>query len=122
MAEGHKKDGRDVSHVGLTLFHAVGKMAIPHKPDGLAQGDDEMQGHNLSLPTSNGADELERENGAVEGKDVTDNGSKGGKTREDANLVSRETLAYNYVRKTCCVVPSLKYILTYVYACLYERV
>ena len=91
MAEGQEKDGRDVSHVGLTLFHAIGKMAIPRKPDGLAKGDGEVQGQNLSFPTSDGADEVERDNGAV---DTTDKGSKSdekGKTEEDANLVSCET-------------------------------
>ena len=104
MAEGRKKNGRkgkdrDVSRVGLTLFHAISKMAIPHKPDGLAQGDGEVQGHNLSLPTSDGADELERDNGAVEGKDITDEGSKGDEKGEDASLVSHETLAH--MRKAC---------------------
>ena len=93
-----------MSRVGLTLFHAIGKMAVPHEPDGLAKEGGEMHGRNLSLPTSDGAGELERISSAVEGKDMTDDGSKGdeiGKTQEDANLVSRETLAN--VRRACCI-------------------
>lgn len=86
MAEG--QEGRRVSCVGLTLFHAIGKMAIPHEPDGLAKGDGEVHERNLSLPTSDGADELEKNNGAVEGNDVTANESKGGETRKTTNLVS----------------------------------
>ena len=107
MAEGHKRKsrkgkGRGVSHVGLTLFHAISKMTTLHEPDELAKGDGEVQERTFSFPASDESDELERNNGAVEGKDMTDNGSKGhktGKTEEDANLVSRETLAY--VQKAC---------------------
>ena len=107
MAEGHKKKsckgkGRGVSRVGLTLFHAISKMTTFHEPDELAKGDGEVQECTFSFPASDEADELERNNGAVEGKDMTGNGSKGdktGKTEEDANLVSRETLPY--AQKAC---------------------
>ena len=102
MAEGHKRKsrkgkGRGVSRVGLTLFHAISKMTTLHEPDELAKGDGEVQERTFSFPASDEADELEKSIGSVEGKDMADDGSKGdktGKPEEDANLVSRETLAY----------------------------
>ena len=105
MAEGHKKKSckgkgrRGVSRVGLTLFHAISKMTTLHEPDELAKGDGEVQERTFSFPASDEADELERNNGTVEGKDNGSKGDKTGKTEEDANLVSRETLPY--AQKAC---------------------
>ena len=95
MAEEHKKKSRrgNVSHVGLALFHAISKMTTLHEPDELAKGDGEVQERTFSFPASDEADELERNNGAVEGKDNGSKGDKTGKTEEAANLVSLEILA-----------------------------
>ena len=107
MAEGQEKKCRFVSGVGLTLFHAIGNMAIPLEPDGLAKGEGEMYGRNISLPASDGADDLERDDGAV---DATGNGSKGSETGKSANLVSRKILTHAWAEGL--LRPSLKYIYT----------